>query len=158
MIASGKSTYAKNAAKSGMICLNDDAIVNMIHSDDYTLYNKDLKILYKTVENCVISTALAMNRPILVDRGLNISVNGRNRWLALARSFDIPCEVVVFKNEGPQVHANRRFKSDARGHEFEYWKRVAEIHNSEWEIPTLEEGFAEIYNISYQEIMEGKVI
>jgi dephospho-CoA kinase len=70
MIASGKSTYAKNAARRGVICVNDDAVVNLVHADDYTLYDKSLKILYKSIENHIISMALAMSRTVLVDRGL----------------------------------------------------------------------------------------
>lgn len=158
MIASGKSSYAKNAAKQGIICLNDDSIVNMLHGDEYTLYDQKLKILYKTIENSVISTALAMNKMILIDRGLNISVNGRNRWIALAKSFDIPCEAIVFENDGPEIHAQRRANSDSRGHNYEYWIRVANIHQAEYKEPSLEEGFDKIHHISFEEIQQGKVI
>jgi predicted kinase len=157
-IASGKSTYARAAAKSGVICMNDDAIVNMLHADDYTLYDKSLKVLYKSVENHIIGTALAMQRVVMVDRGLNVSVRGRKRWIALANSFDVPCEAIVFKNEGPEVHAQRRAHMDSRGHTFEYWLRVANRHQSEYVEPTLEEGFSAIHTISFDEIQEGKVI
>lgn len=158
MIASGKSTYARNAARNGVICVNDDAIVNMVHGDDYTLYDKGLKVLYKTVENQIIGTALAMNRTVLVDRGLNVSRNGRRRWIAMAKSFDVPCEAIVFKNEGPEVHARRRAEKDSRGHPFHYWLRVAETHNSLYITPTTEEGFDAVYYLSFDEILQGKVV
>ena len=158
MIASGKSTYARNAARQGAICVNDDAIVNMLHADDYTLYKKELKVLYKSVENHVIGTGLAIGRLVLVDRGLNVSVNGRQRWIALARSFDVPCEAIVFKHDGCDVHARRRTDSDSRGHPYEYWLRVANVHNSEYSIPKIDEGFAAVHHISFDEIKEGKVI
>jgi predicted kinase len=158
MIASGKSTYARFAAHQGVLCMNDDAIVNMLHADDYTLYSEQLKILYKSVENHVVGTGLAMGRPVLVDRGLNVSKNGRQRWLSLAKSFDVPCEAIVFENAGPQVHARRRTTSDPRGHTFEYWSRVAEVHNSLYILPSKEEGFDAIHYISYDEIKQGKVI
>lgn len=157
-IASGKSTYARSAAKNSVICMNDDAIVNMLHADDYTLYDKRLKVLYKSIENHIIGTALAMDRIVMVDRGLNVSVRGRKRWIALANSFDVPCEAIVFKNEGPEVHAQRRTHSDSRGHPFEYWLRVAKRHQSEYKEPTVEEGFSAIHFISFDEIQEGKVI
>lgn len=157
MIASGKSTYSKNAARVGVITLNDDAIVNMLHADEYTLYDKRLKVLYKSIENHVVGTALAMNRVVIVDRGLSVGVRGRKRWIALAHSFDVPCEAIVFKNEGPEVHARRR-ALDSRGHAYEYWLRVAERHQSEYKEPTLEEGFSAIHMISFDEIKEGKVI
>jgi predicted kinase len=158
MIASGKSTYAKNAARSGLLCVNDDAIVNMLHGDDYSLYSTALKPLYKTLENTAISTVLAMGKTVVVDRGLNVSLEGRQRWLALAKSFDVPCEAVVFDHDGVTTHAERRAKSDSRGHDIEYWKRVAFIHNSVYKMPTVEEGFDKIHRISFDEITAGKVI
>lgn len=157
MIASGKSTYSRTAAQKGVICLNDDAIVNMLHADDYTLYDPSLKVLYKSVENHVIGTALSMQRIVMVDRGLNVSIRGRKRWIALANSFDAVIEAIVFKNEGPEVHANRRTKSDSRGHDFSYWKMVADRHQSEYQEPTLDEGFDVVHHISFEDIQRGKV-
>lgn len=157
-IASGKSTYARNAARNGFLCMNDDAIVNMLHADDYTLYDERLKVLYKTLENQIIGTALAMQRIVLVDRGLNCSINGRKRWVALANSFDVPCEAVVFLNEGPEVHARRRTESDSRGHSYEYWLNCAKRHHSDYSVPSVEEGFAVVHHISFAEIQQGRVI
>lgn len=157
MIASGKSTYSKAAAKKGVICLNDDAIVNMLHADDYTLYDPMFKILYKSIENHVIGTVLSMQRIIMVDRGLNVSLQGRRRWIALAKSFDVPVEAIVFKNDGPEVHATRRTLSDSRGHDFSYWKMVADKHQSEYQQPSLDEGFDVVHHISFEEIQQGTV-
>ena len=152
MIASGKSTYCHSMAKSGAVCVNDDAIVNMIHADDYTLYDKSLKILYKAIENQAIITGLSLGKIVVIDRGLNCSVRGRKRWIALSKSLDVPCEAVVFKNEGPWVHATRRNNSDSRGQDFDYWLRVANVHNEEYVEPTLEEGFDSVRKITWEEI------
>ncbi len=158
-IAAGKSSYCKNAARKGYITVNDDAVINLVHGGDYTLYDKSLKILYKSIENNIIGIALAMNRTVVVDRGLNVSVHGRRRWLALAKSFDVPCEAIVFKKEKPSIHAKRRYNSDSRGHTYEYWLKAAQFHNSIFDKPSrLEEGFAAIHKISWKEIMGGKVI
>lgn len=157
MIASGKSTYAKNAAAAGAIVINDDALVKAIHADDYTLYSKQLKIIYKTTENHILGMALAMGRLALIDRGLNISKRGRKRWISMAHSFDVPCEALVFNNEGPEVHAKRR-SENGRGHPYEYWLRVAEHHNSEWSYPSLDEGFDKIHVITYDDVLAGKVV
>lgn len=157
-IAAGKSTYSLSAARQGVLCVNDDSIVNMLHANDYTLYNTNLKILYKSIENHIICMGTSMGKIVLVDRGLNCSLQGRKRWLAIANSFDIPCEAIVFKNDGPEVHAQRRFESDSRGHSIEYWKRVANIHNKAYSEPTLEEGFSAVHKISFDEIKSGKVI
>ena len=158
MIASGKSTYARLAAQQGMLCINDDAIVNMLHGDDYTLYDKQLKVLYKSIENHIIGTGLAMGKSVLIDRGLNVSKKGRQRWISLAKSFDIQCEAIVFANEGPQIHAQRRFNSDSRSHSFDYWLKVAEAHNSLYLLPSKEEGFDAVHHVSFNEIKQGKVI
>ena len=157
-IASGKSSYSKNAANNGIICVNDDAIVQMLHGNNYSLYNENLKLLYKSIENNVVSTALAMNKQVLIDRGLNCSIRGRKRWLALANSFDVLCEAIIFKNEGSRAHAERRTINDSRGHSFEYWLNVAELHNKEYEEPTVEEGFSAVHYISFEEIKDGEVL
>jgi predicted kinase len=157
MIASGKSTFAAQKARQGAICLNDDAIVNLLHGGDYTLYDEGLKALYKSVENHVLAVGLALGRDVVVDRGLSISRAARARWVALARALDVPCEVVVFQNEGPAVHAERRFRSDARGHPLSYWQRVAASHQARWEEPTLTEGFDAISWVSAEEIMGASV-
>lgn len=158
MIASGKSTYCKNAVRKGYLCMNDDAIVNMLHADEYTLYDKSLKVLYKSVENHIIGTGLAMQKTIIVDRGLNVSVQGRQRWIALARSFDVSCEAIVFPHDGVEVHAKRRFEGDSRGHTYDYWLMVAQAHNKIFSTPTLAEGFSNVTYVSFKEILEGKVI
>ncbi len=158
MIAAGKSTYARNAAKIGVLCVNDDAIVNMLHADDYTLYDEKLKTLYKSLENQAIGTILALGRSVLIDRGLNISVHGRQRWISLAKSFDVSCEAIVFSNDGPLIHAKRRFECDPRGHDHDYWLRVACHHNLHWQPPTVAEGFDKVHQISFGEIKNGKVI
>lgn len=157
MIASGKSTYARNAAAFGILTVNDDAVVSMIHAGDYTLYDEALKILYKSVENQVVSTALAMNRVVLVDRGLNVSCHGRRRWLALADSYDVPCEAVVFPKESPEVHAIRRTGGDSRGHDYEYWFDCAKRHFQEYTEPSLDEGFSYIHHITFEDIRQRKV-
>lgn len=157
-IASGKSSYCKNAAQAGFLIVNDDSIVNMLHADIYTLYDKNLKILYKSIENHAISTALAMGKCVVVDRGLNCSISGRQRWIALAKSFDVGCDAIVFKNEGPKIHAERRSKSDDRGHDYEYWLKVAQAHQSNYKEPAVEEGFDNIHYVNFEEIKKGKFV
>ena len=157
-IASAKTTYAKNAAKEGFICLNDDDVVTTLHGGVYGLYSNDLKIMYKSVENHIATTALSFKRNLLVDRGLNVSKKARKRWLALASSFDVPCEAVLFAIEAPEVHAQRRFNSDNRGYSYEYWLKVANSHIDSYQEPTLEEGFNKIYRISFDEIQKGRVL
>ncbi len=157
MIASGKSSYAKNAASSGCLIYNDDNLVTMLHGGDYTLYDKNLKVLYKSVEHNIIGTALAMQKTIIIDRGLNVSAKSRQRWINIAKSTESVCEAVVFKNEGPMIHAQRRVHHDARGHSLEYWLEVANTHQSNYSEPSYEEGFDKIHHISFDDIKYRKV-
>lgn len=144
MIASGKSTWCKQRAKEGWIVLNDDAIVNAVHGGDYTLYNKNLKPLYKSIEDHILHTAVAMGRHVVVDRGLDISRTSRARWICIGRSLDVPVRAVVFELFSPEIHAERRAASDNRGHTYEYWFDVANFHIKRYHTPVLEEGFSEV--------------
>lgn len=157
MIASGKSTYAKNAAKHGYLVMCDDAVVTMLYGGDYTLYKKDDKIIHKSIENCIVSCCLLANKKIIIDRGLNISKKSRKRWIVLANSFDVSVDVVVFNNEGPEIHAERRFKSDHRGYNLNYWFEVANKHYNSWDDPSKDEGIGMINKISWDELTAGKV-
>ncbi len=141
MIASGKSTYARKRAATGAVIVNDDAVVLAVHGGDYTLYDKALKPLYKSTEYQIASTALAMGRDVVIDRGVNVSRAARRRWLALAESLDLPVEATVFPNMGHMEHARRRAAADPRGQNVEWWRQAAMRHESEWEVPTQEEGF-----------------
>lgn len=158
MIASGKSTYSSNAAKEGWLVINDDAIVNMVHADDYTLYDKGLKLLYKNVEHAILFTGLSLGRNVLVDRGVGISLAGRKRYLALAAALDTEIECVTIASEGAETHALRRFQTDNRGHSLDYWLKVAKYHESIWADPTLEEGFSRIHHISWDFISKGGLV
>lgn len=133
-IASGKSTYCRKAAQEGAIILNDDSIVTGIHAGDYRLYKEALKPLYKTVETSVVTTALAMGLRVVVDRP-NHSRKMRRRFIGLAHSLDATVQLVMFKRETPEIHGERRFKSDCRGHSLDYWVDVARVHDRIYEPP-----------------------
>jgi predicted kinase len=145
MIASGKSTYARARAAQGAIIINDDDLVMAVHGGNYLLYDKALKPLYKTLETTLFGLAVAAGRDVVVDRGVNISRAGRARWVAMAKSYDIPCRAVVFPHDGAYVHAERRYKNDARGYTLEDWVKVAQSHDARYEVPTPSEGYEWIY-------------
>ena len=144
-IASGKSTYCKRRAKEGAVIINDDSIVEAIHAGDYTLYDKKLKPLYKSVEVAIFSSAVLLGRDIVIDRGLSLTVHSRKRWIGLAKSFDYACLARIFKFDLPYEHARRRFNSDSRGLDFIYWWNVALQHTSVYERPSIDEGFDYIF-------------
>jgi predicted kinase len=136
-IASGKSTYCRQAAKEGAIIVNDDSIVHAIHAHDYQLYEETLKPLYKSIENNIITMALTMGRRVVIDRP-NHSIAMRRRYIGLAHSFDTPVRLVMFERYSPEVHGERRFKSDSRGNSLECWIAIAKTHDSLYETPNQE--------------------
>lgn len=152
LIGSGKSTYSQKMAAKGAIIICDDLIVNAVHANNYLLYDKGLKVLYKSIENHIASIAATFNRTIVVDSGRNISTQARQRWLAIARSIDVPCIAIVFPKEDVETHAHRRWQSDDRGYDYSYWLRVVREHNSNYSEPTLEEGFSKITHIKWGDI------
>lgn len=153
-IASGKSTYCRAAATTGAVILNDDSIVTAIHGGDYRRYNKKLKPLYKCVENTLVSTALAMGLRVVIDRP-NYSINMRRRYIGLAKSFDTRVKLVMFERAAPEIHGERRFKSDPRGHDLDYWIEVARLHESWYEEPNQQiEGFDELVHWKFTALQQ----
>lgn len=132
-IASGKSTLSRELAKQGSIIISDDAIVDMLHGGDNTLYNRNLKPLYKSVEMQIACNAISCGLNVVIDRP-NMSRSSRARWVTLARSLDVYPEAIVMPMEDdPVIHANRRFTSDSRGWELEKWIKVANRQFAEYE-------------------------
>lgn len=150
LIASGKSTYAKQKAEEGWIIINDDSIVNAIHAENYFLYDINLKPLYKSIENHILTTAIAMGRNVLIDRGVDICKESRKRWIAIAKSLDTPIKAVCFEVASPEIHAQRRYAVDSRGHSYDYWLKVAKKHMTKFCEPSKEEGFDEIEHIKWK--------
>lgn len=143
-ICSGKSTWCKQRAKDGWIIMNDDSVVTMLHGGNYTLYNKSLKPLYKSIEDHIVHSVVLAQKNLVIDRGLDICVESRKRWISLANSLDTPIQAVVFELFPPEIHAKRRAETDGRGYDYEYWLKVAKSHMSRYKIPTIEEGFVNI--------------
>lgn len=146
-IASGKSTYAKEKAKQGWVIYNDDAIVNAIHAGFNNLYSKELKPLYKHVENELIRYSLCHKLNIIIDRP-NLKCKTRKRYIDIAHKYQTTAHIIMFPFELPEVHAARRFNSDSRGYSYEDWIIVAKKHLSYYESPDLEkENFDSIIKV-----------
>jgi len=145
-IASGKSTYVKKFPQA--IIVNDDSIVSSVHGGDYTLYQKELKPLYKTIENTIITTALSLDRLVIIDRP-NMSKQTRQRYISIAKSLDVEVLCVIFPLQDPYIHAKRRFDSDNRDLTLRHWIETAERKNVEFEHPSFDEGFDNIFIENY---------
>lgn len=143
-IASGKSTYCQKRAKEGAIVVNDDAVVNGVHCGMYRLYSKELKPLYKSIENTIVTSAIFLGKDVIVDRSLNLTPKSRRRFIGLAHAYDVDAIAVVFEFCDPIVHAQRRKKDNLRGYSFEDWHNVAKTFHEKY-IPVKEhEGFDKV--------------
>lgn len=147
MIASGKSTYAAKRAVMGAIVINDDAIVNAVHHNNYTSYDKRLKPLYKAVENTILQMAITLGMDVVIDRP-NYSKAMRRRYIGIAKSFDAEVHLVVFPKVSPGEHARRRANADNRGCEFEHWLKAAKHHDRLYEPPDELEGADALVSMS----------
>lgn len=146
-IACGKSTYAQKRAEDGAIIVNDDSIVESLHAGNYKLYNPELKCLYKSIENHIISYAIALHKDVIIDRP-NYSKHMRARYIALAKSLDVTSKIIVWNWDiHPFILAERRYYANSRGLSLEVWTKVAQEHLSKYERPSLEEGAGEIYYV-----------
>lgn len=149
MISSGKSTYAKLAAQCGAVIINDDNIVNSVHANQYELYDPNLKLLYKTIENTTLSLALSLGKNVVIDRGVDVDPQSRKRWIDLARAYDVPIEAMCFGVCSPEIHAKRRYEADNRGHDYSYWLAVARKHYDSYSVPELNEGLTNVYGVVF---------
>lgn len=153
MIASGKSTYAQKKAKHGAVILNDDSIVNAVHGNNYSLYEKELKPLYKGIGYSIMSHAISLGRDVIVDR-TNLKKSTRKRYISAAHSMDVDVDAVVFPMNDPEVHAKRRVKSDDRGLGYEKWLEVAKEHRETYVPVSEDEGFEYIIQFSNDDITD----
>lgn len=151
-VGSGKSTAALQLIKEeGCIVINDDAIVNSIHGGDYTLYEKRLKPLYKGIENYIFTTAIALHESIIIDRGVNMTIDSRRRWIGMAHSLDVDISAIVFPIKEPEWHLQRRSnsKDGLRGLSPQKWLENIKYHIKSYEKPTFKEGFDDIFSAEF---------
>jgi len=143
-IASGKSTYCRKRAREGAIIVNDDSIVNALHANQYDMYDKKLKSIYKGLESYLIHFCAAHDKDVIIDRP-NLNPATRKRYIETARGLDyVDIVGVIFDMQTPEVHAERRFKADNRGMSYENWLEAAKYHFSFYKEPVLEEGFTSL--------------
>lgn len=149
MIGSGKSHWTRNFIKDNpnlkVIVVNDDALVSMLHGGDYTQYKEDYKKLYKSIEKYIIETALRYGYSVIVDRTCPKRTT-RARYVGIAKSWCVPIDLIYFTPMlAEECYAERRFKSDPRGHTKEKWLEVAKKHFADWESPLSTEGYRFIF-------------
>jgi len=123
-IGSGKSTYIRNVTKNdkSIIVVNDDSIVASIHGNDESMYDEQLKPLYKTIENTIITFGLSLGRDIIIDKP-NLKLETRARYISLAKSLDTEVKAIIFPFLDKETHVSRRM-NHSRGFSRETWEKV----------------------------------
>jgi hypothetical protein len=136
-IASGKSTYARRSAEGGAFVVNDDAIVMACHGGVYAAYEELHKPLYKLLELQIIHYAVHDGADVIIDRP-NLKRNTRERYIQIANALDVTCGIVTFRGGAFSGVSDgyRRWASDDRGHDLEYWHEVGCQHARQVEEPS----------------------
>jgi predicted kinase len=156
--ACGKSTYAVHRAKQGAFIINDDSIVNAVHGGINTLYEEELKSVYKGLEHHIFESAVSMGRDIVIDRP-NVEQSTRERWIRLADAFEVDERVlVIFKWDGQEEHVARRMK-DSRGYTADHWRMAYQRMNKSLNggsLSSISDGFTSVRLFDNGELVEVK--
>jgi hypothetical protein len=153
MIASGKTTYARQRARQGALIVSHDDLTEMLHGE--YRYEQGLRECYRQMEERIAYCGLFHGCDVIIDR-THLTRESRKRWIdfaavrGVASLNKIPVVAVVFPIESPKVHAGRRFEVDPRGRSYEEWLQVACHHSDQAEAEPLseDEGFAEIVRMT----------
>lgn len=141
-IGCGKSTKALELANNGYCVINDDAVVTMIGGGKYTLYDVKKKPIYKNIEAVGAITSLNYGFNTVIDMP-NMTKRKRKRYIDIGKGYT--CKIICY-NWGPGISNDlqRRLK-DHRG--YTKWVEAFKRKHSEYEEPTLDEGFDELINM-----------
>lgn len=125
MIASGKSTYARERSKSGAVVVCHDAIVRAMHpGGEYDSYSRPM---YHAVEDAMIRAAVEAGKRVIIDR-TNLEDRVRARWFRRREELGVPLVFVVFPIEDFRDHARRKFEHDPGGLSLDKWTEIAGDH------------------------------
>lgn len=125
MIASGKSTYARERADQGALVISHDDLTQMLHAR--YRYEPGLRACYRAMMVQLAVNAIVAGRDVIVDR-THLTRESRQLWIETARGAGVRVIAVVFPIEPAAIHAERRFRADARGRTLEEWHQLAAHH------------------------------
>jgi predicted kinase len=140
-IGSGKSTYAREMARDGILILNYDALTEMLHGE-YT-YDRKLRNTYHRVQEEIVRTVASLRYQGIIIDGTHLTRKSRLRWIDFGIEAGICAVAMVFPVEAPEIHAKRRFEADPRGRSYNHWLAVAteQVELARHEPLTTDEGF-----------------
>jgi hypothetical protein len=149
MVASGKTTYARDRADHGALVVSHDDLTQMLHGR--YRYEPDLKPTYRAMMRYAARHGLEEGRDVVIDR-TNLTRESRRYWTGAAAVWGVPIVAVVFPRMGPASHAMRRFEADPRGRSYVEWLEVARHHADQAEAEPLDwegEGFASVIHAGH---------
>lgn len=139
MIASGKSTYARERADRGAVVISHDDLTAMLHA--CYRYEQEKREFYRRCEESIAWNALAYGVDAVIDR-THLTRESRVRWIRWAKGYDSAntfdghgpttrVVAVVFQARSAPEHALRRAEGDHRGRSYSDWLSVARHHEEQ---------------------------
>jgi predicted kinase len=143
-IASGKTTLSKEYYRKGYLVVCADEIRNMLSVDNYIFdYELEDNVIHEATHS-ITENILKLNKDVVIDETM-MKVKYRKAYIDLAKKYNYKVIGIVLADYGKEVHVERRMKDNARNCSAKLWSEVYERMSNNYEKPTLEEGFDELY-------------
>jgi predicted kinase len=140
-IGTGKSHFAKKAAKEGAIRICLDDFCESIHGD--YVYSSNLVYIYHSTIETLLRKSLEMLKDVVVDQTL-MTREKRSKYINIIKEYPgVKIVCADFGNDPAGVGLKLRLK-EPRGISKEQWTQVHENFKDKYEKPELTEGIDEI--------------
>lgn len=145
-IGNGKSTYCKKLAKQGYLIISKDDIRYSIGAGTYIFTYEYETAIDHAIKSFCKQLMIDSISSIIIDE-TNMRKDTRKPYLDLATLYEYNKLAVIFPKLPKEESVARRLKSNHGTISKDLWEEVWERKNSNYEPPTLEEGFNEIQYI-----------
>lgn len=150
-IGTKKSTYVKKYLTGGhIVVMNHDAIIESLYGGRY-VYNEHKRPIYTAVKRAILATSLANHFNVVIDN-TNMTRLGREYYIQIACGFNTNIVSLDFGKGNDFTLLNRQQAKDGRKVTNAQWARVHQEKQGEYEKPSYDEGFDEIYDIEFNRV------
>ena len=141
-IGCGKSFLAsKFANRDGAVVCNMDKLYELIEGRQDAQYDPAKKPVYQATEDALIRSALSVGLDVVIDRTL-MQANRRKHFIDIGKEFGAK---IVSYNWGPgTIDDLARRQREPRGVPIQKWDEIFTFMQSQYEEPSITEGFDEI--------------
>lgn len=150
----GKTTFCSSHMNERDVRISMDDLQQMMGGDRYTNYRPELKNIYKNAELSMMKDALMAGHDVWLDR-TNMDRSRRKRYILVADILAAANVRAVNFMAFTPPHVNwllDRRMLVSRGVPEEQWKDVIEKMLAAYEVPTLDEGFSHIIDVTLEEV------